>query len=733
MTSTSADEAIAAAKAKVGRGARAVIDDVRAFVDDGVALLDAGEALRREAAALAADLTAGEVDARLRELPVSALADIVGPTVPLQNLAASGYPTVAHVRASPSWLLQQVPGVGEESAERLGEAAAGLAQRVRREIRLRLDPDRRPLGHTRLLTMLAALRQADDAVAALRRPLDQFAAGVMPLLAEAELATGPVRLRLARRAARDAALSALARLEAIMADRRVSALRQEVELRAAASDPGEHRPEQVWRDYLADAATVNALLSVVSGGARPDEREAAQGFVATELRQRISAVPLDTDLLTVTLRGYQVFGAQYAIHQRRSMLGDEMGLGKTVQALAVMAHLAARGEHRFLVVCPASVQVNWLNEIARHTRLTAVGLHGPDRDRRVADWLRHGGVGVTTFTTLAGLARAQSADLALLVVDEAHYVKNPGARRTEVVRAVAASAQRVLYLTGTPMENRVEEFRNLVEHLQPKVAALVRAGDAEAGARVFRRAVAPVYLRRDQVDVLTELPDRIEVEDWVLPTETDEAEYLMAVRAGNLMAMRQSAFQAPGAAKLERLQEIVEEAGEDRMKVVIFSHFLDVLSTARARLGHAVVGTVAGDVSPAARQDLVDRFTAVDGHAVLLCQIEAGGVGLNIQAASVVVITEPQWKPSTEDQAIVRAHRMGQVRRVQVHRLLAKGTVDERVREVQQHKSLLFDEYARRGVLTDGGAGSRPGGLDDQAIPTERRVILAEQHRLGVL
>ena len=89
-------------------------------------------------------------------------------------------------------------------------------------------------------------------------------------------------------------------------------------------------------------------------------------------------------MLTATLRGYQVFGAQYAIHQERSILGDEMGLGKTIQALAALAHLAAKGQRRFLVVCPASVQINWLNETAKHTRLTAHSLHGADRDRRAA-------------------------------------------------------------------------------------------------------------------------------------------------------------------------------------------------------------------------------------------------------------------------------------------------------------------------------------------------------------
>jgi hypothetical protein len=123
---------------------------------------------------------------------------------------------------------------------------------------------------------------------------------------------------------------------------------------------------------------------------------------------------------------------------------------------------------------------------------------------------------------------------------------------------------------------------------------------------------------------------------------------------------------------------------------------------------------------------------------VLLSQIEAGGVGMNMQAASVVVLVEPQWKPSTEEQAIARAHRMGQVRTVQVHRLLAKDSIDERIREIQENKRLLFDHFARRSEAKEADARAvdtsyhRPPVLDDETVPIERRVLLAEQHRLGL-
>lgn len=239
-------------------------------------------------------------------------------------------------------------------------------------------------------------------------------------------------------------------------------------------------------------------------------------------------------------------------------------------------------------------------------------------------------------------------------------------------------------------------------------------------------------------DVLTELPDKIETESWVQLSDTDEAQYASAVSSRNLMAMRQAAFSALSAAKLERLQELVEEAAEDGMKVVVFSYFLGVLKLAQSALGPAVAGTITGSIPPAVRQQLIDEFTRRPGHAVLLGQVEAGGVGLNMQAASVVILTEPQWKPSTEEQAIARAHRMGQVRMVQVHRLLAKGSIDERIREIQQGKSLLFDEFARKSEAKEADSRSvekadhRPEVLDDESVPVEQRVLLAERYRLGL-
>ncbi len=418
------------------------------------------------------------------------------------------------------------------------------------------------------------------------------------------------------------------------------------------------------------------------------------------------------------------------------MLGDEMGLGKTVEALAVMAHLAALGATHFLVVCPASVLVNWTREVRTRSRLTAHGVHGSERQAAYLAWQRRGGVAVTTYETLRSLPPPENPPV-LVTVDEAHFVKNPSAARSKATRAWTEPSDRVLFLTGTAMENRVEEFRALVGYLKPEVARSLRNVSGIAGAATFRAAVAPVYLRRNQEDVLSELPERLDALDWVDLTQQDVAAYRDAIAARNFMAMRRAAYAAgPDSAKVRRLLEIVEESASNGWKVVVFSYFHDVLLAVQEALGDGVHGPLTGSVAPAARQELVDRFGSSSGHAVLLSQIQAGGTGLNMQAASVVVLTEPQWKPSIEEQAIARCHRMGQVRRVHVHRLLAQNSVDQRMLEILETKRALFDEYVRRSALKEVSADA-VDVTDTQATrlavrQAEEEIIDRERERLGL-
>ena len=679
-----------------------------------------------------------EVVRRLETTPVASLRTTAGRGARLGALDRAGVRTVADVIDAGPAGLASVPGVGPATADQVTDAARAALSAVRGEVRFQFDLDQRNGTQSEVLATLAALRSAEVAATGLRGDLTGLTDRLVPLADAARGAESWFWSWFSWPSTKRTRVAAVDELAELLAEPSTQALGAEAERRLADSDPATMSTAALWEGYRRDAAAVNAVLSTVDAGGVDDD--AAHGFVPDALGQPVADTELDLSRLrpTTTLRGYQAFGARYALHQGRVILGDEMGLGKTLQALASIGHLAARGSERFLVVCPASVQINWLNEIERHTVLDAYNLHGRSREKAGREWIRRGGIAVTTFGTLARLSDdVRTAPTAVLVVDEAHHVKNPEAARSKAVGSVVGRSERTLFLTGTPMENRVEEFRVLVGYLNPRLASRIDARAALGGARAFRRAVSEVYLRRNQDDVLTELPERIETESWVHPSKSDLAAYRDAVESGNLMAMRRAAWAAERSAKLERLEEIVAEAEQDGLKVLVFSGFLGVLDLV-GREVPGVVGRIDGSVGPQARQQVVEDFSARPEHAVLVSQVEAGGVGINIQAASVVVLAEPQWKPSTEEQAIARAHRMGQTRPVQVHRLLAKDTVDERVREIQEGKRLLFDAYARRSDAKDADRAAvdvgehRPAELDNAAVSDERRVVLAERHRLGL-
>ena len=200
--------------------------------------------------------------------------------------------------------------------------------------------------------------------------------------------------------------------------------------------------------------------------------------------------------------------------------------------------------------------------------------------------------------------------------------------------------------------------------------------------------------------------------------------YRAAVVEGNFMAMRQAALCAGAKSqKMQRLLDIVEEAEDNERRVIVFSHFRECWMRSPPSLPGKVFGPLTGSVPAAKRQTMVDEFSAAGHGAVLVAQIVAGGVGLNIQAASVVVICEPQLKPTTEWQAIARSHRMGQLESVQVHRLLSEEGVDQRITEILARKSELFAEFARVSETAD----SAPEAFDISDAELAREIVAAER------
>jgi SNF2 family DNA or RNA helicase len=396
-----------------------------------------------------------------------------------------------------------------------------------------------------------------------------------------------------------------------------------------------------------------------------------------------------------------MFGAQFMIQQKRTLLGDDMGLGKTVQALAAMCHLHAQGCSHFLVVAPNSVLINWEREVLTHTGLKPYVLHGLQRHPTCREWVKSGGVAITTYDTV-GLMLPSIAKIDMLVVDEAHKIKNPKAKRTRKVREATAKSPLVALMSGTALENRVSELHALVCLAQPdiKAAADYLLSSARPSAEEARRRIAAAYLRRTQADVLSELPEMTKVDEYVSLSEKE----LNSEEARKLHVQNQRIATTIGtgdgnSAKYTRLKELLEFYQSNRDKVVIFSAFRQVLNDISNICGGCE--QIVGEVSPTERMNMIDRFKAKPGFGCLALQVEAGGQGLNIQFARVVILMEPQFKPSTENQAIARVHRMGQGRKVIVHRLIAKDSVDEDLVELIKYKQQIFDDYADQSAVKD--------------------------------
>ncbi|MBD0695676.1 helicase SNF2 [Streptomyces sp. CBMA123] len=699
---------------RLGVAARAVAGDHRGAVEEA----------RRAAVALRERLVREELGA----IAVGRLRDVTGGRLRTGALEAAGFGTVRQVVEASAYALQLLPGVGAQTAAQAVAAAGQIARAAEQTVAVRLDVDRPDELSTALVVALQRLVVAGPDAARAAELGERVADRAGSLVEAAGPARGVVRGLLAGRERRQAAFAAADQLAALLAELD----EQAAPVLFAQASADLLRPQadaiEAWTDFEHRSAEFYGVLAEVAALGGPADHTAAEGHLPGDLSEQVRAEPLDDARCRVSLRGYQAFGARFALRQKRVILGDEMGLGKTVQAIAVMAHLRARGSTHFLVVCPASVLINWCREVEARSTLDAYRCHGQERAAARAEWLRRGGVAVVTFDGLRRLEVPPEQAVGLVVVDEAHYVKNHTAQRSQAVAAWTERVERVLFLTGTPMENRVEEFRNLVRYLQPDLLSGIHAGSAAAGSKAFRRAVAPAYLRRNQQDVLTELPEVVHVDEWEEFTPADLAAYRSAVAEGNFPAMRRAAYAAPEhSAKLQRLREIVREAADNGRKVVVFSFFRDVLAVVQEALGHRVFGPVDGSLAAEKRQAVVDEFTAAPGHAVLLGQILAGGVGLNIQAASVVILCEPQVKPTMEDQAVGRAHRMGQVRRVQVHRLLAADSVDQRMLEILRAKQRLFDAYARRSELAE----SVPEAVDVSEQSLAVRIVEDEQLRLA--
>lgn len=683
-------------------------------------LLAREESLVRNVKKASTQVKDSQVLFELAKLPVDRLKDATTDTVRSETLRKYGFENVAAIYNTTVTQLERIPGITLESATIIKDLANKMYDAVSQSLYYGIDLEEVSSDELTLIQNLHGLdvlKKETRNTTAKAKPLKDSLKNQLAIAA-------PIKSRIkwffTPSEKKERALEAIEQIALVIGDPVTISIVEATRLGMAALD---NIPSDSITDFKKRSSDYYAILEEVTDyRARTD----ANRHFNQELLDKIEAQELEISTIKATLRKYQTFGGKFAITQNRVIIGDEMGLGKTLQAISALSHRVSLGSDRFLIVAPASVMTNWIREIESRSELRVTKIHGEDHKSALQSWRESSGVGLTTFDTLKSFRLTPEEITALkvdtVIVDEAHYIKNAQTGRAKAITHWLDRAPNAIFLTGTPMENRVDEFIALTHLLDKKISESLDRAILAAGPEPFRRAVAPIYLRRNTNEVLKELPELIEVTDFCTWDGVDQDKYKQAVELGNFMAMRRAAFipklgETPS--KLERLIEIVDESLENNKKVIVFSYFTYVIQKVLEALGEKAIGPITGATSSSQRQLIVDQFTEDPTPRALVGQIQAAGTGLNIQAAQVVIICEPQIKPSLEVQAIARAHRMGQVNKVQVHRLILPSSVDEKMLVMLHRKQQDFDAFARESELAN---------ISEAA----KSIITEERDRLGI-
>ncbi|MGI9088529.1 MAG: DEAD/DEAH box helicase [Chthoniobacterales bacterium] len=432
------------------------------------------------------------------------------------------------------------------------------------------------------------------------------------------------------------------------------------------------------------------------------------------------------------LRDYQREGVEWLVRLARNNLGgilaDEMGLGKTVQTLAFLR--AQKASEPALIVCPTSLLTNWENEARRFTpELKVLLLDGSERHARFSK-IPDAQIVLTSYALLQRDAeKYEELKFSCAILDEAQHIKNPDTQNAQA--AFSLHAKHRFVLTGTPMENSVRDLWSLMNFVQPGYLGIrvdfreryeqpmARGPAPEVQGRLARR-MRPFLLRRKKSEVEKDLPEKIEQLVLCDLTPPQRAAYdglLREIQTGltitiggkknagavrmqmlvGLLRLRQvccdlrlldekaRASKTPSA-KLDLLDELLEEAIDGGHRVLIFSQFVSMLRLLRERLDAQKIPFTYLDGQTKDRQAQVDKFQNDDSIPVFLMSLKAGGVGLNLAAADTVIHFDPWWNYAAEAQATDRAHRIGQKRVVTAYKLIARDTVEEKIVKLQTRK-----------------------------------------------
>lgn len=489
-----------------------------------------------------------------------------------------------------------------------------------------------------------------------------------------------------------------------------------------------------YDDLIEALNTVPEHVTIFSDAMDFMEREIERREMAErekKLVQQLELGRLDLKLLKVPLYPYQLRGALFAAYRGRCILGDDMGLGKTVQTMAAAELLAQeRGIERVLVVAPASVKYQWETEIRKFTDRPVQVIEGGHQARRLQYKQPTFYRLINYETILRDLDELNAWQPDLIVLDEAQRIKNWEAKTSRAVKKLRS--RHALVLTGTPLENKIEELYSIVQFVDDRRLGpafqflndhrVIDEKNKLLGYRnldKLREKLEPILLRRTRAEVLQQLPERTDNTVYVEMTDAQRGPYaeqqftlarLLSKKyltdldrrrilccIVNMRMLCDSTFlfdkETNVSPKLDEFAELTRElVGEGPHKAVVFSQWEMMLrKTAevldRQKIGYTVLH---GGVPAKQRRALMERFRE-DPKCKVFLSTDAGGTGLNLQAADTVINLEVPWNPAVLEQRIARVHRMGQHRPVQVFHLVTRGSIEERVLKTIELKRSLFD------------------------------------------
>lgn len=410
---------------------------------------------------------------------------------------------------------------------------------------------------------------------------------------------------------------------------------------------------------------------------------------------------------------YQITGVNFLLTNEHALLADDMGTGKTVMTIVALRILLRKGElNRVLILCPPSILYEWKRHLEEWApELLACFVRGTTFERSRL-WSTPAHVYVTTYDTLRNdvekylIRQGRGSSFSLVVIDEAHHIKNPDTKRAKALRKLEPRYRWAL--TGTPIQNKIEDMAALFQFIYPGLISSFGLHEEN-----IKRKVAPHFLRRRKQDVLKDLPPKIKQDIWLEMSDQQRREYELAealaqadIEARGANVTRQHIFaqmqklkqicnfpsNSGASPKLDMLKEQIEDIVESEHKVIVFSQYIDQgIEKLENGLRAYGIGKIVGGLSDSTRRQEIERFKYSVETPILLVSLKSGGEGLNLTEASYVVHFDHWWNPAVMWQAEDRVHRKGQQNNVNIYSYWMTGTIDERIYGILRKKGLLIE------------------------------------------